>query len=64
MASDWADVEDHDFLNEFVGCTISEITTGIDDIEPWLQVHTTRGRTLIIRAEKNQGLADLRIEEP
>lgn len=54
---DWADVEDHDYLNDLVGCTISEIVTGtIDGAQKWyIEVRTSRGRTLRVEAESVDG---------
>lgn len=48
---DWADTEDHDFLNDFVGQRIDRIETGTTDGSPWLAVHTNRGRALTIAVD-------------
>lgn len=46
MSADWADVEDHDALNDLVGQRIDAIETGIEVGRSWLAVRTNRGQVL------------------
>lgn len=49
---DWADSEDHDYLNGWVGKTIESVTTGIrDDDSPWIRLHFRGGRVVEIIEE-------------
>ena len=48
---DWADSEDHDYLNEWVGKRITAVTTGARDGEPWLRLHLNDGSVREVYAE-------------
>lgn len=69
MTRDWADSEDHDFLNEFLGRTIVEITTGEfgtpegPAVIPWLRFHLDNGRTLEVESSVYHGVAWITVQD-